>query len=91
MLAITPQYAGPDKWELELKTAKMTLRNRRCKVNFSTTLYSHSKAHRNSLVMMTACSSHLAYQLPNEISRVICLLDLIKSSDPGLQAALVSL
>ena len=91
MLAITPQYAGPDKWDIDLKTAKLTLRNRRWKGNSRMTLDYHYKAHRNSLVMMTACSSHLAYQLPNEISRVICLLDLIKSSDPGLQAALVSL
>ena len=91
MLAITPQYSGPDKWELELKTAKLTLRNRRWKGNSSMTLDYHYKAHRNSLVMMTACSYHLAYQLPNELSRVSFLLDLIKSSDPGLQAALVSL
>ena len=39
---------------------------------------------------MQACSQHVAYQLPNEHSRVGFLLDGIENDDTGLQAAMAS-
>ena len=39
---------------------------------------------------MQACTEHVEYQLPNEHSRVGFLLEAIKNSDPGLQAAMAS-
>ena len=39
---------------------------------------------------MQQCAEHIAYQLPNEHTRVGYLLEGIQCSDPGLQAAMVS-
>ena len=39
---------------------------------------------------MQQCAEHIAYQLPNEHTRVGCLLEGIQCSDPGLQAAMAS-
>ena len=39
---------------------------------------------------MQQCAEHIAYQLPNEHTRVGFLLEGIQCSDPGLQAAMAS-
>ena len=54
-------------------------------------LESFAARHRNALVMMTSCSQHAAYQLPNEHSRVGYFLSAIESSDSELQAAIASI
>ena len=46
--------------------------------------------HRNAFVSMQACSLHVAFQLPNEHSRVGFLLDGIENDDAGLQAAIAN-
>ena len=40
---------------------------------------------------MQQCAEHIAYQLPNELTRVGYLLEGIQFSDPGLQAAMASM
>ena len=40
---------------------------------------------------MQQCAEHIAYQLPNELTRVGYLLERIQCSDPGLQAAMASM
>ena len=40
---------------------------------------------------MQASAGHVQYQLPNEHSRVRFLLEAIRCSDPGLQAAMASI
>ena len=44
----------------------------------------------NAYILMQQCSEHVEYQLPNEHTRVSCLLEGIQCPDPGLQAAMVS-
>ena len=39
---------------------------------------------------MQQCAEHIAYQLPNELTRVGYLLEGIQCSDPGLKAAMAS-
>ena len=39
---------------------------------------------------MQQCAEHIAYELPNELTRVGYLLEGIQCSDPGLQAAMAS-
>ena len=39
---------------------------------------------------MQQCAEHIAYQLPNELTRVGYLLEGIQCPDPGLQAAMAS-
>ena len=46
--------------------------------------------HRNAFVSMQACAEHVAFQLPNEHSRVGYLIDAIENNDPPLQAALAN-
>ena len=40
---------------------------------------------------MQACSQHVQFQLPNELTRVRNLLDAIENDDAGLQAAMASI
>ena len=37
---------------------------------------------------MDACTQHVSYQLPNELTRVRYLLDVIENDDAGLQATM---
>ena len=44
--------------------------------------------HRKLYVMMTQCTKHVDYQLPNKSTCANFLLDAIKFKDPGLNAAI---
>ena len=46
--------------------------------------------HHNAFVSMQQCAEHIAYQLPNKLTRVGYLLEVIQCSDPGLQVAMAS-
>jgi hypothetical protein len=87
-LALTSQYAGVDKWEMEIKKMDNLLHTRRWKGQSNFLLERHTQQHRNAYVSMTACAQHVDYQLPNEHTRVGYLIDSIKNDDAGLQAAL---
>jgi hypothetical protein len=50
----------------------------------------HCASHRAAYISLVACAEHVAYQLPNEHSRVGYLLDGIQNNDPGLQAAMAN-
>ena len=90
-LALTGQYAGPDKWESEIKRQEQLLHTRIWKGQSNFTLERFIAQHRNAFVSMTACAEHIQYQLPNEFSRVGFLLDAIQCNDAGLQAAMASI
>ena len=47
--------------------------------------------HHNTFMSMQQCAEHIAYQLPNKLTRVGYLLEGIQCSDPGLQAAMASM
>ena len=40
--------------------------------------------------MTTQCYEHVYYQLPNELTRVIYLLNAIECKDPGLNVAIAT-
>ena len=42
--------------------------------------------HRNAFISMEQCAEHVAFQLPNERTRVAYLLDGIQCNDAPLQA-----
>lgn len=90
-LALKSQYAGDDKWEAEIKKQSHLLHTRVWKGQNNFTLERFIAQHRNAFVSMQACSEHIAYQLPNEHTRVGYLLDAIMCSDAGLQAAMASI
>jgi hypothetical protein len=88
--AIINQYAGEDKWESEIKTKEALLHGIQWKGQSNYSLERHAAQHRNAYVSLVACAEHVAYQLPNEHSRVGYLLDSIQNNDPGLQAAMAN-
>ena len=47
--------------------------------------------HRNAFISMQQCAEHIAYQLPNEHTRVGYLLEGIQCPHLGLQAAMASM
>ena len=89
-LALINQYAGTDKWEAEIKKQSTLLHTRKWKGQSNFMLERFIQQHRNAFVSMQACSMHVAFQLPNEHTRVGFLLDGIENDDAGLQAAIAN-
>jgi hypothetical protein len=55
-LALTSQYAGEDKWGMEIKKMDDLLHTRRWKGQSNFLLERHTQQHRNTYVSMTACA-----------------------------------
>ena len=89
-LAMLGQYAGADKWQAEIKRQDDLLHTRQWKGQSNFSLESFIGQHRNAFVSMTQCADHVPFQLPNAHTRVGYLLEGIKCSDAGLQAAMAS-
>ena len=89
-LAMIGQYAGEDKWQSEIKRQDDLLHTRQWKGQSNFSLESFIGQHRNAFVSMTQCAEHVPFQLPNPHTRVGYLLEGIKCSDAGLQAAMAS-
>ena len=89
--ALKDQYAGVDKWDMEIKKSNTLLNTRKWKGNSNFTLEKFVQLHRNSFVSMRACSEHVTFQLPTPYTRVGYLLDAIESSDPPLLAAMANI
>ena len=75
-----------------ISVEKMTnlLHTRKWKGQGNYSLERFCQHHRNAFVSMSACAEHVAFQLPNEHSRVGYLLDAIECNDPPLQAAMAN-
>ena len=86
--ALVSQYAGDDKWEIEVKRQDAILHSRKWKGQTNFTLEKFVQMHRNAFVSMEACILHVQFQLPNPFTRVGYLLDGIENNDPQLQAAI---
>ena len=91
LLALTNQYAGNDKWEAEICKQDDLLHTRVWKGQSNFPLEGFIAQHRNTFMSMQQCAEQIAYQLPNELTRVGYLLEGIQCSDPGLQAAMSSM
>ena len=90
LLALMNQYAGNDKWEAEIRKQDDLLHTCVWKGQSNFPLEGFIAQHRNEFVSMQQCAEHIAYQLPNKLTRVGYLLEGIQCSDPGLQAAMAS-
>ena len=91
LLALTNQYAGNDKWEAEICKQDDLLHTHVWKGQSNFPLEGFIAQHQNAFVSMQQCAEHIAYQLPNELTRVGYLLEGIQCPDPGLQAAMASM
>ena len=91
LLALTNQYAGNNKWEAEIRKQDDLLHTHVWKGQLNFPLEGLIAQHCNTFVSMQQCAKHIAYQLPNELTRGGYLLEGIQCPDPGLQAAMVSM
>ena len=88
---MTAQYAGCDKWEVEIKCQDDLLHTCQWKGESNFPLEGFIAQHRNAFVSIQQCAEHVEYQLPNEHTHVSYLLEDIVCTDPGLQAAMASI
>ena len=86
--AIVRQYAGEDKWRAEIKRQETLLHTHKWKGQSNHSLEKFIAQHRNAFVSLTQCAQYVAYQLPNDTTRVTYLLDAIECNDAPLQAAM---
>ena len=91
LTSIKNQYAGRDKWEAECKKQDELIHNRVWKGQSNYSLEKFIAHQRNAFVSMEQCAQHVAFQLPNDHTRVGFLLDGIQSSDAGLNAAIAQI
>lgn len=89
--ALVSQHAGVDKWEAELKSQENFIKTRVWKGNSNQSMEKYVEQHRAAFIALERCAQHVAYQLPNEHTRVRHLLDNIQCSDPDVKAALSSI
>jgi hypothetical protein len=91
-LALLNQHAGQDRWDAEVKRENAFLTSHIWKGNGNVTLAKHAAKHRNSYISLETCALHVAYQLPNERTRVKYLLNSIRGcNDPGVQARIANI
>ena len=76
--ALTSQYADKDKLEAEIKYQEQLLNTRIRKGQSNFSLENFISQHRNAYVSMQASAEHVQYQLTNEHSRVVFLLEVIQ-------------
>ena len=69
-LSIIKQRAGDEQWKRQLDLSEDSINTKVWKGNESHPLADHVAKHRNSYVSMVQCSSHISYQLPNDLTRV---------------------
>ena len=86
--ALMSQYVGKDKWQKELEKQENFLHTRIWKGNSTFSLESFIMQHRTAHISMQRCAEHVPYQVPNERTRVMHLLNGIKSSDAELLSAI---
>lgn len=89
-LAIISQYAGKDKWNLEVKKQDSFLHNRKWKGTGTFPLEKFCSQHRNAHEQLKLAADHVPYQLPAEFTRVGWLLDAIETTDASLLAAIAN-
>ena len=85
------QYAGCDKWEVEIKYQDDLHHPHQWKGQSNFPLEGFIAQHQNAFVSMQQCAEHVEYQLPNEHTHVGYLLEGIVCPDLGLQAAMASI
>ena len=85
------QYAGHDKWELELTKQDDLLHNSSRRGQSSYLLEKFISQHCNAFILMQQCAQHVSYQLPNKCTHLGYLLNVIETSDASLQVAMAQI
>ena len=87
-LAIKAQYASKDKWDNDITNCEAIMMQRKWKGQGHFPLEKFVAQHRSAFNAMQNAAEHVAYQLPNELTRVKYLLQGIECSDLDLKAAI---
>jgi hypothetical protein len=90
MLALKSQHAGKAIWDCLVKEAKHTLSNKVWSGNTPTTLAQHMGMHCHAWITLTECAEHIPVDVPNDRARVTYLMDLFKTVDPTVLAAIAA-
>ena len=68
-LALVSQYAGADKWQVEIKRQDEILHTRTWKGQTNFTLEKFIQIHRVAFVSMQACIQHVAFSAPKQVHK----------------------
>ena len=79
---LVSQYAGKHVWEARIREAEGYMKTATWTGTTSVRLDQHLNKHRMMNVQLSEASEHVAFQMPNERTRVTYVLDSIKSKDP---------
>jgi hypothetical protein len=90
MLALKSQHVGKAIWDRLVKEAKHTLSNKVWFGNTPTTLAQHMGMHCHAWITLTECAKHIPVDVPNDCARVTYLMDLLKTVDPTVLAAIAA-
>jgi hypothetical protein len=77
-------------WDCFVKEAKHTLSNKVWSGNTPTTLAQHMGMHCHAWITLTECAEHIPVDVPNDCARVTYLMDLLKTVDPTVLAAIAA-
>ena len=89
-MALKSQHAGQAVWEAQIKSSDDFMKGRKWNGQTTISLENHFDGHRNAYVNLTEASHHVAFQLPNERTRVTQFLDSLSCPDPELLAAIAA-
>jgi hypothetical protein len=90
MLALKSQHAGKAIQNCFMKEAEHTLSNKVWSGNTPTTLVQHMGMHCHAWITLTECAEHIPVDVPNDRARVTYLIDLLKTVDPTVLAAIAA-
>ncbi len=90
MLALKSQHAGKAIWDRLVKEAKHPLSNKVWSGNTPTTLAQYMGMHRHAWMTLTECAEHIPVDMPNYCARATYLMDLLKTVDPTVLAAIAA-
>ena len=91
LFSLHHQYAGHDKWELELTKQDNLLHNCIWRGQFNFSLEKFISQHHNAFVLMQQCAQHVSYQLLNEYACIGYILNGIETLDAFLRAAMAQI
>jgi hypothetical protein len=90
MLALKYQHAGKAIWDRLVKESEQTLSTKVWSGNTPTTLSKHMSMHHTAWITLTKCAEHIPVDVPNDHARVTYLMDLLKTVDPTVLAAIAA-
>lgn len=90
LLSIRNQYAGIDKWDVELEKQVESISKTEWTGQSNYSLEQFVAMHRNAYEAIQLCAQHVPHQIPDGYTRVKQFLSKVKTSDHGLQAAIAA-